>query len=159
MRGTDDRCGHADHLGALAKSLRLFGLDPDLLRIERKLVFADAAEKLSCFMCDGSPDERLFNETLDVLMGAVNVAPGKPVKIFGEMVALLWEEGNHDATFMLEDMWNRACREKDLHLFCGYPGSLFTDSLHGKLVHVCQHHATAISGVSATFIELKYRPI
>jgi hypothetical protein len=150
------------HLGALSRSLRLFGQDPDQLRLDRMLLFADAGETLGRFMRNGMPDEDLFHDTLGELVaatrGAGRGADGeRPVKIYGEMVALLWEQGMHEATFALEAMWTKACEERNLHLFCGYPRSLFLDSQHGKLLHICQHHACMVSGSASAFTEVKYR--
>ena len=153
-----------EHLSALAKSLRLFGMDPDQLRLERKLLFADAGDTLARFMRGGMPDEGLFRESLDELVSATNASEvggdnKRPVKIFGEMVALLWEQGLHEATFTLEAMWTKACGERNLNLFCGYPRSLLADSQYGKLVHICRHHASLVSGTSSTYTELKYRRV
>jgi hypothetical protein len=45
-------------------------------------------------------------------------ANGRRVRAFGEMVALLWEQGHHSATVRLEPQWGSFCRRETFPLFC-----------------------------------------
>ncbi|MDP8931195.1 MAG: MEDS domain-containing protein [Actinomycetota bacterium] len=55
----------------------------------------------------------------------VQVSPssalGRDVRIYGEMVALLWEEGNILAAMALEDLWNQFAGSRAFSLMCAYP--------------------------------------
>ncbi len=53
---------------------------------------------------------------------------GRRVRAFGEMVAVLWDQGQNAATVRLEHLWHKLCpEEKDFSLFCTYPKAGFTD--------------------------------
>jgi hypothetical protein len=49
----------------------------------------------------------------------------QPLRIFGEMVAVLWNDGKHDAALSLEELWNDLREEHDFSLFCAYPLKCF----------------------------------
>jgi hypothetical protein len=54
------------------------------------------------------------------LIGRLAAGPG-PVRVYGEMVALLWADGQVAAALELEDLWNELGRRLPFSLFCGYP--------------------------------------
>jgi len=47
------------------------------------------------------------------------------VHAFGEMVALLCQDGLFDAAVELEGLWNELAARFRFHLFCAYPSRLF----------------------------------
>ena len=47
-------------------------------------------------------------------------AQGRRVRCFGEMVGLLWDQGNIEGALELESMWNDLAEHHDFALFCGY---------------------------------------
>lgn len=55
------------------------------------VVYFDAIELLSAFMVDGWPNQRRFISTVGDIVERAAVRG--PVRIFGEMVAVLWAEG------------------------------------------------------------------
>jgi hypothetical protein len=76
---------------------------------------------------------------------AAGEAPG-PVRIYGEVVALLWAAGQVNAALELEGLWNDLGREIPFSLFCGYPRHLVDSSQHqGAVAEVCRLH-TAVVG-------------
>ena len=86
-------------------------------------VTLDASSTLDLFMRKGWPDEGLF---LQVIGQIIHSAPGnKPVRIYGEMVAVLWAEGNALAAIHLERLWNKLGNQRNFTLLCGYPSSAF----------------------------------
>jgi len=61
-------------------------------------------------MVNGLVDETRFAEVIgDLLTRARNAAEreGSRVAVFGEMVALLWAEGESQEALRLEQLWNR----------------------------------------------------
>jgi hypothetical protein len=83
----------------------------------------DASTTLSLFLLDGWPDERLFLKVIGQIIESATL--GAPVRIYGEMVAVLWAEGNHRAAIRLEELWNLLAIRRDFSLLCGYPSSAF----------------------------------
>jgi hypothetical protein len=89
-------------------------------------VTLDASATLALFMQNGWPNERLF---LQVIGRIIESAAGSsPVRIYGEMVAVLWAKGNALAAIHLERLWNRLATLRDFSLLCGYPASAFQGS-------------------------------
>jgi signal transduction histidine kinase len=86
----------------------------------------DAAETLSKLCVDGWPDPVRFGEVVGGTVGrAATAASDGRVRAFGEMVALLWEDGRRDAALRLEQLWNELARSHAFSLVCGYPMSAF----------------------------------
>ncbi|HEX9967459.1 MAG TPA: ATP-binding protein, partial [Solirubrobacterales bacterium] len=104
-------------------------------------IVLDAAETLSRFMVDGWPDEQRFADVLgNVVRRAQNGS--RRVRAFGEMVALLWAEGKHDAALRLEELWNDLARTHAFSLLCAYPMAGFRHEEHGgSFFHICSAHS------------------
>jgi len=106
----------------------------------------DAAETLETFMVDGYPDRDLFMTSVGrMLADAKNTARSRnrEITVFGEMVALLWEQGNRDGALQLEALWNDAMNDSAFHLHCAYPRQYFAahaDDQNG-LAEVCRTHS------------------
>src|SRR5215831_13316425 len=64
-----------------------------------KLIFVDATDCLTQFMVEGWPDQPLFMHTTDALIGPV--FQQGPVRVLGEMVAVLCNEGKTKAAIRL----------------------------------------------------------
>jgi hypothetical protein len=95
-----------------------------------KLIFVDAAELLWKFMGNDVPNESVFKKVVGEMVAQARL--NGPVRIFGEMVAILWLEGRAQAALRLEALWNTLIAEQSFALLCGYPKSLFsgnTDAL------------------------------
>ncbi|WP_025597153.1 ATP-binding protein [Burkholderia sp. WSM2230] len=110
------------------------------------LILLDAQATLERFMVDGWPDETLFISTVGALV-ANAVQRGQPLHAFGEMVAILCEQGLGEAALRLEELWNRLGEHHRFSLFCGYPGSLFPGAEHTQLFrHICHAHHHVLPG-------------
>jgi len=84
-----------------------------------KLMFFDAEAQLSKFTVDEWPRE-LVEEML---------TPARQhgsVRIFGEMVAVLWAKGSIRAALRLEELWNKLVEDHAFALLCAYPVSTFS---------------------------------
>jgi hypothetical protein len=66
-----------------------------------RYIVLDAAETLQKFMVEGFPDAARFREVLSsvVVRARGAVEKGARVVAFGEMVALLWEDGKYDEPY------------------------------------------------------------
>jgi signal transduction histidine kinase/ActR/RegA family two-component response regulator len=138
------------HRDGLEERLHGYGIDMNAARARGQYVVLDAAETLSKFMVDGSPEPGLFTEVIGGLIG--RGADGWPrVRAFGEMVALLWAEGNHDGAIRLEELWNNLQKTHPFSLFCAYPMHGFGgEELAGPLSNVCTAHSRVIPTESYT---------
>ena len=110
----------AAHLFAMDHRLQMMGWELAGLHRSGQYLPLDAAQALAGFMRDGHPDAALFNDTIVAMIDHAQ-AGGRRVRAFGEMVALLWANGDRDATRELEELWNTVCRDKQLSLLCAYP--------------------------------------
>jgi hypothetical protein len=96
------------------------GIDISETQHSGRFVTLDASEALARFMVDGMPDPPRFKATIGELVSRA-VQTGRDVRIYGEMVAVLWEEGNVAAAIALEDLWNELATRYPFSLFCAYP--------------------------------------
>jgi hypothetical protein len=69
---------------------------------------------------------------------------GRRVRVFGEIVALLWDAGQVTAAIELERLWNELGRQYPFSLFCAYPAHSVTDDHLGAFAEVCHLHAEVI---------------
>ncbi len=134
----------------LDEHLRTRGLDPEAARLRGQFFTLDAAETLARLMVEDVPEASRFEEVVGGLIARAADGPRR-VRIFGEMVALLWAEGNRDAALRLEALWNGLQKTRTFVLFCAYPMSGFGAESHaGPLGHVCAEHTRIIPAESYT---------
>jgi signal transduction histidine kinase len=132
----------------LDERLEASGLNKFASPASSQYVALDAAETLAKFMVDGSPDPGRFS---DVVGGIITQAAqgNRRVRIFGEMVALLWADGNRDAAIRLEELWNGLQETHPFLLFCAYPMNIIggaTSAIHFS--HICTTHSRVIPAES-----------
>lgn len=89
-----------------------------------RLVFLDAETALARFTVDGRLDMARFDALMDPIIGQIRGLK-RSVRVYGEMVGLLWKSGNAQAAIELERRWNRMLDTGWLTLFCGYPIDIF----------------------------------
>ncbi|MBC8030028.1 MAG: MEDS domain-containing protein [Pyrinomonadaceae bacterium] len=136
------------HRDSLDELLIANGLDVANAKARGQFVSLDAAEMLTRFMVDGSPEPGRFNEVIGGLIASVS--DGRPrVRAFGEMVALLWADGQYQAAIRLEELWNDLQKAHTFSLFCAYPmnslgGHKYTEPHSG----VCTVHSRVIPAES-----------
>ncbi len=101
------------------------GIDLAAAEREDRYIPIDATATLARFMVAGSPDGRRFAQTMRATIARASGSSGRPVRAFGEMVALLWAHGNKSSTLRLEQLWNGLARQVPLALHCAYPRVAF----------------------------------
>ena len=146
------------HLKALQHRLLDFGVHTDPLISSDRYIPLNAEETLSKFMIDGWPDEKLFNQTVSAVLTRAGFRKRR-IRAFGEMVALLYAQGNVGATVQLEHLWNKFCSQKSFCLFCAYPRNGFGYDKNNSLSHICCAHSKMISGSERQLSEVIYRDI
>lgn len=84
-----------------------------------RLVELDTDATLRLFMRDGAPDRQLFHDSIGSLVR--DLAPERgPLHAFGEMVDVLWAEGNTGGALSLERLWSELQEDVHFSLLCGY---------------------------------------
>ncbi|MCW2908387.1 MAG: sensor protein [Actinomycetia bacterium] len=121
------------------------GVDVDAARRDGTLVFLDATRLARRLTRAGRMDRAAFDGQIRPAILAAGEAPG-PVRVYGEIVALLWAAGHVNAALELEGFWNELGREIPFSLYCGYPRrSVESSHHHGAVSEVCRLH-TAVVG-------------
>ena len=104
----------------------------------------DAAALLRRFAGAGQVDAASFEAEVGQVIRAAGAA-GRPVRVYGEMVALLWEAGQLNAALELEGRWNDLARDIPFGLYCGYPEAPPTGAdQRAALAEVCRLHAAVV---------------
>ena len=130
----------AEHRRTLEEKLAAEGIDVAEAVASERLVLLDAAETLAGFLVDGVPDRGRFNATVGETIARM-ARGGHQIHAFGEMVAMLWVEGNRDGAIRLEEMWNELRNQHRFALFCAYPMTGFGDrDDEAALAGVCGAH-------------------
>ncbi len=83
-----------------------------------RLVELDAATTLEQFMRDGAPDAELFHRTVGSLVR--DHAADGGLRGFGEMVDVLWADGNAVGALQLERLWAGLQDQVSFTLLCAY---------------------------------------
>ena len=133
-----------DHERLFCSGLADAGIDVEAAKATGQLVMLDAAETLARFMVDGEPDGTRFRTVIGGLIAGAAAGP-RGVRVYGEMVALLWANGEVAAAITLEDLWNDLSQTHPFSLFCAYPLRAFDrDSSTAGFRRVCQQHSKVI---------------
>lgn len=111
------------------------------------LVALDAEATLDSFMVDGSPDPGGFLTTVGTIVTEAR-SHGAPLRVFGEMVSLLWDEGNVTGAIELESLWNDLLGDLDFSLLCAYPTSSLGSARLADVSDVCASHAVVVPPAS-----------
>jgi hypothetical protein len=138
-----------EHRHALNERLASLGVDLERAASDQTYIALDAEETLAAFMDNDWPDAEKFQKVIRrVLMTARG--PGRNVRAFGEMVAILWGNGLQDAAIRLEYLWNDLIRSESLHLFCAYPARFFNRDGAEGFPSVCAAHSLCLGIESVT---------
>lgn len=117
------------------------GIDLAEARTSGRYVVLDAAETLDLLEVDGALDAPRFTTLGDALLAEAG-AGGRPVRIFGEMVALLWARGAVAEAIRLERLWNELASVRNFSLLCAYPVSSFLDACElPDAARICAEHS------------------
>jgi signal transduction histidine kinase len=135
-----------DHLAAFCERL---DRDPDGIDRSR-LVLLDARDTLAQFMVDDMPDWERFSTALgEVIQRARGGRADQRVRAYGEMVDVLWRDGNRQAAIRLEELWNDLGRDHAFSLLCAYTmASFYSSADAASFDEVCRVHDHVIPGTS-----------
>lgn len=95
----------------------------DVARLLRSddLILLDAKDTLSVVMMGGKPDAAALKRIVcRVITRARRGRAACTSRIYGQMVDVLWQTGEHDAAIRLEVLWNQLATTHAFSLLCGY---------------------------------------
>ncbi len=137
--------GH-QHRRAFEAELAARGVDVEGALADGSYVAVDAAQLLECIR----PEDRLLPDTFDEVIGGLvggfvrrRLTGRRPLRVYGEVVALLWDEGDTEAAAELEQMWNRLRDRERFTLLCTYPTPRQPAQLQA-LRQVCGSHSSVV---------------
>jgi len=137
-----------EHRHEFETRLAQVGVDLAAARDNGSYLAWDAAQTLSELMAADKLDSAAFDRVIGTVIAAAGAA-GRPVRAFGEMVALLWDDGLVSEAVRLETMWEELGGRHPFSLFCGYRTDAVTRDMDA-FAEVCRLHGEIVGGRSGT---------
>jgi len=133
-----------EHLAAIEDVLASRYFDLARLRSAGDLITVDAGDMLSRVMRDGMPDAARFRESMIPLIEqACRGRTDCVIRAYGEMVDVLWKDGQTAAAIRLEVLWNQLAQTHSFALLCGYSiGQFYKDA---RQHDVERHHTHRVA--------------
>ena len=124
------------------------GVDLAAARDDGSYLALDAGQTLRRLMAAERLDPAAFDRVIgDVIRRAG--AGGRPVRTFGEMVALLWDDGLVNEALQLETLWEELDGRHPFSLFCGYRADSMARDIDAY-AEVCRLHGEIVGSRSGT---------
>jgi hypothetical protein len=134
------------HRKLFEAAFRRAGIDVDAAIDDGRYLPFDAEAVLRCFMIDGRPDAATFQRTIGAVFDVASEGERR-IRVYGEMVALLWDDGDVASALALEDLWNDLAAIHAFDLLCAYPMRAFEDEASTvAFKRICKQHTTVIPG-------------
>jgi hypothetical protein len=129
-----------EHSEAILGELHARGFNVKELIRRQSLIMRDARDTLAQFMDGDRPNPGRFSRTIgEVIDRACAGRTDCVVRAYGEMVDVLWRNGNCDGAIRLEVLWNELARKYSFSLLCGYAmGNFYKDTV--RIHDVCEQH-------------------
>jgi len=138
-----------EHREFFRTGLEQAGIDVRDAQAHGRLSLLDAAGVLDSLTHKGALDPGLFDREVGVLVRRA-ASGGRGVRIFGEMVASLWERGDVVGALELEDMWSTLGSELPFALLCAYRcRAMETAEAVPSYCEVCSLHSDVVGGPPA----------
>lgn len=117
----------AKHIASLNKRLHTHGFKLTDLQAADMYIPIDVNDVFPQILVNGRLDEAQFNKYVTDLINRAKQGNRK-VRAFGELVAVLWEQGSCGVTVELEHLWHKLYHRLNFTLYCAYPKIGFTQS-------------------------------
>jgi len=124
------------HWDAICRLLEADGVDVQAAQQRGQLTVVDASEVLSSFMRNDMPNPAEFEVLVADVVGEAR-AGGRyqSVRIWGEIVDLLWQRGNVTASMSLEDLFDElVARKRECSIFCSFQMDNFNGDVHAHML-------------------------
>jgi MEDS: MEthanogen/methylotroph, DcmR Sensory domain len=134
----------ADHQAAIVNRLAV-AVDITPLQLGGLLTLWDAGETLARLETDrGRIDQSVFEAVVPPMLEQLSGRAEQPVRVYGEMVDVLWQRHLKASALQLEGLWNDLARVHDFSLLCGYSASSFSFDRNAA-AHVCGCHTHVLT--------------
>jgi PAS domain S-box-containing protein len=139
-----------DHCSLFTGQLSGSGIDVDAACRNGRLTLLDARDTLAKFMIGGMPDWHRFKTVVGGVIERALAASSAPrVRTYGEMVDVLWRDGNPKAAIRLEEFWNDLSAIHSFSLLCAYRmGNFYKEADSANFQHICQTHTHVVPAES-----------
>ncbi|MGH7323844.1 MAG: MEDS domain-containing protein [Candidatus Rokuibacteriota bacterium] len=135
-----------EHLAALMKRLGAKGSNVANAVDQGAFIAVDAECCLAKFMIDGMPDRAIFRSVMTAILDRIRDAGYRKIRLFGEMVTLLWEHNALGASVRLEELWNEVIVEYQVCLLCAYRIDTSDPRLKRGILHqIARSHSHSLS--------------
>jgi hypothetical protein len=132
------------HQQGIVEELGARLIDVERARRLGDIVLLDADETLALFMTPDGPNEDLFERYVGrVIDQTVRGHRQSTVRAYGEMVDILWHEGEIEAALQVEILWNRLATTYAFSLLCGYAMGHFHEQVE-LMERVCACHTDVV---------------
>ena len=134
------------HRKAFLARLRDEGIDVAAARRSGQLKLLDARQTLGRFMRGTMPDAARFRTVIGGVIRRCSAGRTETrVRAYGEMVDLLWKEGNSEGALRLEELWNDLATSHDFALLCAYGMANFGRAADAEPFRaLCAHHTRVV---------------
>jgi MEDS: MEthanogen/methylotroph, DcmR Sensory domain len=106
----------------------------------------DAGDAVRALTTGGQLDRGAFDRVIGGLIAEAGQGE-RPVRAYGEMVALLWDAGLVNDAVQLEEMWDSLGLSHSFSLFCSYPARSVTGDGHLEaFAEICRLHGSVVGG-------------
>jgi hypothetical protein len=154
LLGALDRGGVAiviatpEHRREFETRLGQAGVNLAAARGDGSYVALDAGQTLAELTAADGLDGAAFGRVIGGVIRRA-AASGRAVRAFGELVALLWEDGLVNDAVQLEEMWEELAGRHPFSLFCGYRADSVTRDVEA-FADVCRLHEEIVGSRSGT---------
>jgi len=146
----------AKHIASLNKRLLSQGFNLTQLKAAGQYIPIEVNDVFKKILVNGWVDETMFNEFVIKLIDGAKHG-GRKVRAFGELVAVLWEQGNCGVTVQLEHLWHKLYHQLNFTLYCAYPKIGFTQSPSDSIDIICKSHSKILDGQARPSTEIYYK--
>lgn len=118
---------------------------PDLFR-RGQLTLLDAEQTLPKFLVGNMPDPKIFKPLAEATIAKAHAGGKFPrVRWWGEMVNLLYINGNRRGSTRLEEFFDEVAHEQSIAIFCSFLMDKYDPKIYdGPFADVCRTHANVI---------------
>lgn len=116
------------------------GIDVDAARKDGRLVTIDSDGLADQLTESGAVDRERFATLVGQFFG-VAAAPGRALRVCGDVNSALWRRGDLELALEMEDLWNGLPDTPTFELFCLYASAVFRDGGDDDpFIALCQRH-------------------
>ena len=131
------------HLISLNERLeRVFNVKK--LMADKQFIPLNADIILEMILVHDTIDEQKFMLLINDILSMVRQNKENRIRVYGELVAILWRQGNRNAVLTLEKLWDKLCKTGAISLFCAYPKDGFSQDEINSIQEICHCHNCVI---------------